>query len=73
MTKGTPSKGRRSGKKSHMRCRRCGHHTYHMQKKKCSYCGFPAARLRKYNWQNKRYGLRLVRYGPEPKKQRKTP
>jgi len=67
MSKGTPSKGRRSGKKNHIRCRRCGHHTYHAQHKKCSYCGFPAARLRHYNWANKKYGKRIVRYGPEQK------
>ncbi|HLC98423.1 MAG TPA: 50S ribosomal protein L37e, partial [Candidatus Nanoarchaeia archaeon] len=29
MTKGTPSMGKKSGKKTHIFCRRCGKHTYH--------------------------------------------
>ncbi len=54
MTKGTPSMGRRSGKKSHIVCRRCGGHTFHAKKKKCSSCGYGAtARTRKYNWSKK--------------------
>ncbi|MEM2874138.1 MAG: 50S ribosomal protein L37e [Candidatus Nanoarchaeia archaeon] len=60
MVKGTPSKGKRTGKKSHLRCRRCGKHSYNFQKKHCSSCGFPNKRLRKYSWQNKRFGKRLV-------------
>ena len=35
MVKGTPSKGKRSGKKTHVICRRCGGHTYHAQHKEC--------------------------------------
>lgn len=54
MTKGTPSMGKKSGKKAHLRCRRCGHYSFHMTKKKCSFCGYGAtARLRKYSWQKK--------------------
>jgi len=53
MTKGTPSMGRKSGKKNMIRCRRCGRHAYHIRKKKCSSCGFgKSSKLRKYNWQN---------------------
>lgn len=54
MTKGTPSFGKRMGKTVHIRCRRCGRRTYHVRKKKCSFCGFGhSARMRKYSWQNK--------------------
>lgn len=55
MTKGTPSMGKRSGKKTHIYCRRCGKHTYHKRKKVCSSCGFgKTAKLRRYAWQTKR-------------------
>ncbi|MDP2908654.1 MAG: 50S ribosomal protein L37e [Nanoarchaeota archaeon] len=54
MTKGTPSMGRKSGKKNMIHCRRCGKRTYHIRKKKCSSCGFGnAKRLRNYSWQKK--------------------
>lgn len=54
MTKGTPSMGRKSGKKNFIRCRRCGKPTYHVRKKKCSACGFgKTPRMRKYSWQKK--------------------
>jgi large subunit ribosomal protein L37e len=50
MTKGTTSMGRRD-KKTHIRCRRCGRHSYHVQKKRCAYCGYGAtARIRDYTW-----------------------
>ena len=52
MVKGTPSMGKKSGKKSHIMCRRCGKQTYHIRKHRCSRCGFgESARLRRYNWQ----------------------
>ena len=55
MTKGTPSMGRKSGKKNFIMCRRCGNKSYHIRKKKCSSCGFGAsARLRRYSWQTKK-------------------
>ena len=55
MTKGTPSQGKKSGKKNFIRCRRCGKKTYHMTKKKCASCGFGASStLRKYAWQKKK-------------------
>ncbi|MBC7128331.1 MAG: 50S ribosomal protein L37e [Thermoplasmatales archaeon] len=51
MGKGTPSK--EGGKKTHIVCRRCGRHAYHVRKKYCAYCGFGRSkRLRKYNWKN---------------------
>ncbi|MBI5389021.1 50S ribosomal protein L37e [Candidatus Woesearchaeota archaeon] len=52
--KGTPSMGKRSGKKTHIYCRRCGNHTYHKRKKICSSCGFGRGpKIRKYAWQTK--------------------
>ena len=52
MTKGTTSKW--GGKKTHVACRRCGKHTYHVQKRRCASCGFgETAKLRAYNWAKK--------------------
>jgi len=52
MAKGTPSMGRKSGKKSHIICRRCGSHSYHVSRKICSSCGYgKSKRLRSYTWQ----------------------
>jgi len=51
MTKGTPSMGKKSGKKLHIICRRCGKHSYHMKKKVCSSCGYGKSKKRRsYNW-----------------------
>ena len=63
MTKGTPSMGRKSGKRRLVqRCRRCGKRSYHVRNKKCASCGYGAtAKLRKYNWQTKRAGRRVRR------------
>eukprot|EP00891_Asterochloris_glomerata_P007482 jgi/Astpho2/7482/Aster-02055 len=47
--KGTGSFGKRRNK-THTLCRRCGRRTFHIQKTTCSSCGYPAARIRKYNW-----------------------
>ncbi|HIM33786.1 MAG: 50S ribosomal protein L37e [Methanobacteriota archaeon] len=50
MTKGTASFGKRQ-KKTHIICRRCGRHAYHVRKKRCAACGFGAsARQRSYSW-----------------------
>ncbi len=59
MVKGTPSKGKHSGKKTHIKCRRCGKHTYHVSHKKCASCGYPDSKIRSYGWQNKKAGKRL--------------
>ncbi|MDS0256724.1 50S ribosomal protein L37e [Thermoplasmatales archaeon AK] len=50
MSNGTAVMGKMSNKKVHITCRRCGHHTYHIRQKRCSHCGFPAARIRSYRW-----------------------
>ncbi|KAI3629397.1 hypothetical protein MIR68_012602 [Amoeboaphelidium protococcarum] len=52
MTKGTTSFGKRHTK-THSLCRRCGHRAYHNQKKTCAQCGYPAAKIRSYNWSEK--------------------
>ena len=39
--------------KTHGLCRRCGRHSYHLQKYECAGCGYPAAKLRRYNWSEK--------------------
>jgi len=52
--KGTPSFGKRR-KKTHIICRRCGRHTYHVSKKICSACGFGRSKkIRNYSWQWKK-------------------
>ncbi|KAL6929244.1 60S ribosomal protein L37 [Hanseniaspora valbyensis] len=30
--------------------RRCGTRAFHIQKKTCASCGYPAAKMRSYNW-----------------------
>jgi len=52
MTKGTQSMGRRHSH-THTLCVRCGRHAFHKQHKLCGSCGYPSARLRKYNWSEK--------------------
>jgi large subunit ribosomal protein L37e len=47
--KGTGSFGLRHNK-SHTLCRRCGRRSFHIQKKTCAACGYPAARIRTFNW-----------------------
>ncbi|QSL64581.1 hypothetical protein MERGE_001882 [Pneumocystis wakefieldiae] len=49
MTKGTSSFGKRHIK-SHTQCRRCGRRSFHIQKSKCASCGYPASKMRRYNW-----------------------
>ncbi|KAJ9066516.1 60S ribosomal protein L37B [Entomophthora muscae] len=52
MSKGTSSFGKRHTK-SHTICRRCGRRSFHNQKKTCASCGYPAAKIRKFNWSEK--------------------
>mmetsp|Transcript_96046 Transcript_96046/g.242035 ORF Transcript_96046/g.242035 Transcript_96046/m.242035 type:complete len:165 (+) Transcript_96046:40-534(+) len=49
---GTPAMGKRH-KKTHGLCPRCGKRSYHNQKKKCASCGYPAAKIRSYEWAKK--------------------
>ncbi|HXQ91736.1 MAG TPA: 50S ribosomal protein L37e [Nitrososphaerales archaeon] len=49
--RGTSSMGKMGRKKTHIRCRRCGHHAYHLRYKRCSSCGFGAStKMRQYSW-----------------------
>ncbi|GIK01127.1 60S ribosomal protein L37 [Aspergillus viridinutans] len=50
--KGTSSFGKRHNK-SHTLCRRCGKRSFHIQKSTCANCGYPSAKVRKYNWSEK--------------------
>ena len=52
MTKGTTSAGERR-KRTHTLCNRCGKRSYHQQHRQCASCGYPAAKMRKYNWSAK--------------------
>ena len=55
MVKGTTSFGKRGKKKTHIRCPRCGRHSYNIRKKYCAACGWRRSKkLRKYSWQNKK-------------------
>ncbi|PSN84548.1 50S ribosomal protein L37e [Candidatus Marsarchaeota G2 archaeon ECH_B_SAG-F08] len=55
MMKGTPSQGLKGRSKTHIRCRRCGHHSYHIRKHKCAHCGFgKSKKLREYSWLKKK-------------------
>lgn len=49
--KGTPSFGKHGRGKTHIRCPRCGRHSYHVTKKYCASCGWGRSRrLRRYRW-----------------------
>ncbi|MCZ6613841.1 MAG: 50S ribosomal protein L37e [Thaumarchaeota archaeon] len=51
MVKGTTSAGNKSKGGTHIICRRCGNHAYHIRKKKCASCGFGgSATIRRYSW-----------------------
>ncbi|RLF12440.1 MAG: 50S ribosomal protein L37e [Thermoprotei archaeon] len=55
MVKGTTSFGKRGGRKTHIRCRRCGRHSFNVTKRYCAACGFGrSSRLRRYSWQTKK-------------------
>jgi len=60
--KGTGSFGKRRNK-SHTLCVRCGRRSWHLQKSKCSSCGYPAARIRSYNWGKKAIGRKTTGTG----------
>ncbi|MCL4412624.1 MAG: 50S ribosomal protein L37e [Candidatus Thermoplasmatota archaeon] len=52
--RGTPSMGRRNRIKVHIKCRRCGQHSYNVTHKRCAHCGYPDSRIRSYNWAKSR-------------------
>lgn len=56
MGKGTPS--RSGGRIVHIRCRRCGKHSYHVRRRHCASCGFGTdARMRGYAWHKQKNGV----------------
>ncbi|MEM0014139.1 MAG: 50S ribosomal protein L37e [Zestosphaera sp.] len=59
--KGTTSMGRRSKGKTHIRCRRCGRHSYNAAKGYCAACGFGRSkRVKRYSWVSKKVnGVRI--------------
>jgi len=58
MTKGTPSMGLKARSKLHIKCRRCGHTSYHKKKSICSFCGYGnSTKIRKYSWQKKNWNV----------------
>ncbi len=46
---GTTAFGKHN-KITHIRCRRCGRHSYHIQQRHCSACGYPRPKMKKENW-----------------------
>ncbi|MBI2970973.1 MAG: 50S ribosomal protein L37e [Candidatus Aenigmarchaeota archaeon] len=52
--KGTPSMGRHQSI-THIRCKRCGRHSYHIRKSSCSACGYPRAKIRNEAWRWKTF------------------
>ncbi len=53
--KGTPSMGKRSKGKTHIRCRRCGRHAFNVAKGYCAACGFGRSkRIRRYSWSSRK-------------------
>ena len=47
--KGTSSQGKHN-RITHIRCRRCGRHSYHIQQKHCAVCGYPRAKMKANAW-----------------------
>jgi len=62
MVKGTTSFGKHGRSKTHIRCRRCGRHSFNVAKGYCAACGFGRSRrIRRYSWQNKKVNkVRIV-------------
>ncbi len=43
--------GKKASGKSHIRCRRCGNHSYHVKRNICSHCGYgKTSHVRSYFW-----------------------
>lgn len=55
MGTGTAAMGKKSGKTTHLRCRRCGGHSYHKKDSECSSCGYgKTSKTRAYSWMKKK-------------------
>ncbi len=62
MSKGTPSFGKMARSYTHIRCPRCGRHSYNVAKKYCAACGWGrSSRLRRYSWMNKKVNRVRIR------------
>ncbi|RLG88902.1 MAG: 50S ribosomal protein L37e [Thermoprotei archaeon] len=62
MTKGTPSMGKKSKGKTHIKCRRCGRVAFNVSKGYCAACGFGRSRrIRRYSWANKKVNRVRIR------------
>mmetsp|Transcript_115411 Transcript_115411/g.320893 ORF Transcript_115411/g.320893 Transcript_115411/m.320893 type:complete len:159 (+) Transcript_115411:93-569(+) len=59
---GTEAMGKKN-KHTHGLCVRCGKRSYHMQKKRCASCGYPAKKMRSYEWSKKAKRRRAVGKG----------
>jgi len=60
--KGTPSMGKRSKGKTHIKCRRCGRHAYNVAKGYCAACGFGRSRrIRRYFWSSRKVNRERIR------------
>ncbi len=61
--KGTTAQGKHN-KITHIRCRRCGRHAFHWQKKECAACGYPHPKMKKESWKwkpiNRAYRKNIV-------------
>lgn len=70
MVKGTASQGRHQ-RIAHIKCKRCGRHSYHIQHQKCSACGYPRAKIRNEAWRwktvnrQKRKRLKIMHMKPK--------
>jgi large subunit ribosomal protein L37e len=69
MSRGTPAFGRHQTI-THIRCRRCGRHSYHISHEKCGACGFgKSPSLYKQAWKWKpvnRAARRTIKPGHKP-------
>ncbi|MDT7892132.1 MAG: 50S ribosomal protein L37e [Thermoproteota archaeon] len=55
MTKGTTSFGKKNKRPTHIRCRRCGKHSYNWTEKYCASCGYgKRKKMNKYTYKIKR-------------------
>ena len=59
---GTAYKGKSGRGTVHTRCRRCGRHSYHKQKRVCSACGFgKSSKLKRFSYTAKKVNRMRVK------------